>query len=509
MMTLSQTAGLVAAWAGTSAIVGAVLLLLALAAQPLARKALPSRLVWATSLALTLLVTIGLPLRQADNAPASGSTTNLSLVERPDEATASLTWSERAMRATQSAARSAETTLQTAATWSAGRASRAPIAVQWALVLAWPVASLTLLVVFGFSYRRQSRVLRDATRVSLHGVPVHVCAVSGPVVFGVMAPRIAVPEWLLSREREEQALVVRHEQSHIEARDPLLLLAACGTAILLPWNLAVWYMLSRLRLAIELDCDARVLAHGVSARSYGKLLIDLSAEPSMLGNPAAMPMSATAFSYRASHLERRLRTMTARTTRFLVLRRLSVVGLGAVGALAACGTELPTAAELQAMDVAKAEQQIGRVVTLDEASAEYYIDGKRVDRDEATGLSADRIATIDVRKQDGKQQIFVVRSDSAARASGQTSQIRLRRPDSLGLIVADRPTAAPGNGFATGNRKPFDGIVILNGKRSTETALSKLDPSTIESVEIVKGQAAIAQYGADGANGVIRVLTKK
>lgn len=201
--------------------------------------------------------------------------------------------------------------------------------------------------------------------------------------------------------------------------------------------------------------------------------------------------------------------MTARTTRFLVLRRLSVVGLGAVGALAACGTELPTAAELQAMDVAKAEQQIGRVVTLDEASAEYYIDGKRVDRDEATGLSADRIATIDVRKQDGKQQIFVVRSDSAARASGQTSQIRLRRPDSLGLIVADRPTAAPGNGFATGNRKPFDGIVILNGKRSTETALSKLDPSTIESVEIVKGQAAIAQYGADGANGVIRVLTKK
>jgi TonB-dependent SusC/RagA subfamily outer membrane receptor len=515
MMALPHAAGLVAAWATTSAIVGGVLLLVGLVGQPLAHKALPSRLVWAAGLALTLIVTMGLPLRSTGDAPRATSNTIMSIAEQADQSTATGSWNERAIGATRAAIDGAGTALRTAASWSADRASSAPSVVQWTLVFGWPFASLTLLAVFGLSYRRQARALNHATRVNVHGVPVHVGTVNGPVVFGVMAPRIAVPEWLLSRQSEEQALVVRHEQSHIDAHDPLLLLTACGVAIMLPWNLAVWYMLSRLRLAIELDCDARVLAHGVSPRSYGKLLIDLSAEPSMLGNPAAMSMSATAFSYRASHLERRLRTMTARTTRFLALRRLSVVALGAVATLAACKAELPTSAELQAMDVVKAEQQIGRVVTLDGVSAEYYIDGKRVDRAEATGLTADRIATIDVRKQDGKQQIFVVTgtraSDTSAMkaATGENSLIRLRRTDTSYKVISDRPATPETPRFALGSKKPFEGIIIVNGERSTETALSKLDPSAIESVEIVKGQAAIAQYGTDGANGVIRVLTKK
>ena len=508
MMPLAQSSGLVLVWAGMSVLLGTALLLLALVAQHIARRAVPSRLVWATGLALTLAITLSLPWRpsaQSDIIAPSGEPQAALSALLP----AGMGWGARLMNAGNSGVQAIGQTLHTAASWSASQAAQAPVAVQWTLVLVWPLASLTVLVVFALSYRRHRQLLLRCPVTAVHGVQVHVSAVNGPVVFGALTPRIAVPEWLLTRTPEEQALVVRHEQTHIDAYDPMLLLAACGVAIILPWNPAVWHMLSRLRLAIELDCDARVLASGVSARRYGQLLIELAALPSMLRNPAAIPMSATAFSYRASHLERRLHTMTARSTGFLALRRVSVVTLAAMATLAACRAELPTSAELDAMDVAQAEARIGRVVAMDEASAEYYIDGKRVDRAEATSLSADRIATIDVRKQGARQQLFIVRTDSAAqRAAGQIVVRGERTPYTVTEQSAARPDTAQARSVMVGSKKPFDGLVIVNGQRSTEAALGKLSPSQIQSVEVVKGQAAVAQYGPDGANGVIRVTTK-
>ena len=52
----------------------------------------------------------------------------------------------------------------------------------------------------------------------------------------------------------------QHEREHQRARDPLLLHAAAVGALVMPWNPAVWWMLSRLKLAVEMDCDARVFA---------------------------------------------------------------------------------------------------------------------------------------------------------------------------------------------------------------------------------------------------------
>ena len=69
---------------------------------------------------------------------------------------------------------------------------------------------------------------------------------------------------------------------------------------------------------------------------------------------------------------------------------------------------------------------------------------------------------------------------------------------------------------AIGAQRP---MVIINGVRMEKcdtpagTGLSPLgdvDPAAIESVEVLKGQAAAKQYGAEAAtNGVIEVTTKK
>lgn len=527
-MSLSALASMSMAWMTTSFMVGAGLAVIATLAHHLARRALPSRFIWAASLVITLGVTLLLPARMTTSRsdvtlPAASITAHVT-----NEDPFARSWSDRFVTLASAALTRTELGIRAVATTSADLVASAPPTAQWMVVLAWPLTTLTLLGLFGLSYRRQAGALARASRVDLHGVAVHVGDVNGPVVLGLRTPRIAVPAWLLSRDHDEQRLVVQHEQSHIEARDPQLLIAACITAILLPWNAAVWFMLSRLRLAIELDCDARVLARGISARRYGELLIDLSAQPSLLGNPARMPISATAFSYRASHLERRLRTMTARSTRFLFLRRASVATLGGAALLAACRAELPTSAELQAMDVTLAEQRVARVSPIDEASTEYFVNGTRVDRAEATKLTADRIATIDVHKTDGgTHRVYVVTADGRDKASAVTELTRaprtpfITRGDSLPVILEARTAVAEtpaqtvgemrreGPRLVTGSNKPFDGLVLVDGERRTRDALAKIDPNTIVSVEVVKGAAAIDQYGPDGANGVIRISTKK
>ena len=60
-----------------------------------------------------------------------------------------------------------------------------------------------------------------------------------------------------------QAAVIAHEQSHLEARDPQLFTLALALLVFMPWNLPLWWQLRRLRYAIEIDCDARVLKGGV------------------------------------------------------------------------------------------------------------------------------------------------------------------------------------------------------------------------------------------------------
>ncbi|HEY6926420.1 MAG TPA: M56 family metallopeptidase [Steroidobacteraceae bacterium] len=124
------------------------------------------------------------------------------------------------------------------------------------------------------------------------GVSVYIGREVGPAVVGLLRPRIVVPDWLLEASPSCQAMVLTHEQSHLEAHDPQLLTVALFLLVLMPWNVPLWWQLHRLRYAIEVDCDARVLKAGVDTGQYGETLIDVSQRPSgYIGSVAAMSES--------------------------------------------------------------------------------------------------------------------------------------------------------------------------------------------------------------------------
>ena len=48
-----------------------------------------------------------------------------------------------------------------------------------------------------------------------------------------------------------------------------------------------------------------------------------------------------------------------------------------------------------------------------------------------------------------------------------------------------------------------------NGKEMAEKDIQDLNPNKIESVRVIKDEAALEKYGEKGKNGVIEISTKK
>jgi beta-lactamase regulating signal transducer with metallopeptidase domain len=168
---------------------------------------------------------------------------------------------------------------------------------------AWLLISVGMTLVLAVTGAMLFIRKRRWQRQFMDGVDVYVTQDIGPAVVGLLKPRIVVPAWILQTPIKQQAMVLAHEQSHLNARDPLLFTIALCLLVAMPWNLPLWWQLHRLRRAIEIDCDARVLERGHAVEHYGETLIEVGARQSgYIGAVAAMSESA-------SFLEERVRIM--------------------------------------------------------------------------------------------------------------------------------------------------------------------------------------------------------
>jgi TonB family protein len=210
------------------------------------------------------------------------------------------------------------------------------------LLLLWGGASLALAVGLlraGIGLRRRARGWR-ATVVD--GTEVLVAPDIGPAVVRLGGLKVVLPEWALSAEPAARSLILLHEKEHREARDPDLLLGATVALMLVPWALPLWWQVRRLQLAVETDCDRRVMRAGADAHAYGVLLLSVGAR-----SPRQPLLAPTAFSEERSLLERRIEAMTSPSSkRRLVLTALAT-GVSALSVAAACMTPRPASAPAQ------------------------------------------------------------------------------------------------------------------------------------------------------------------
>lgn len=156
--------------------------------------------------------------------------------------------------------------------WASAARALAPL--DRPLTALWLVASAAVALFVAraaFAVRRGRRRWRAA---QVDGERVWLTPDLGPALVGALRPRVVLPEWAVGAlDAAEVRLVLAHERAHAAAGDPLLLAFALGAVAVAPWNVALWLLARRLRLAAEADCDRRVLRAHPDARRYARLLV--------------------------------------------------------------------------------------------------------------------------------------------------------------------------------------------------------------------------------------------
>ncbi len=199
----------------------------------------------------------------------------------------------------------------------------------------WVLLAAGMLFHLARAYRRLRAEMRTWTPGRVLGSPVMIADDRGPAVVGIRRSVVVMPRWIPELEDRLLRLVFLHEREHQRAGDHRLFATAVAALVLMPWNVFLWWQVSRLRLAIEFDCDRRVLKQGESPRDYADALITVG------GRVSAPLLAAAAFAERKPAVEQRLRRMTEPLARLRIPRTLGASGVAALAIILVLGLPQP------------------------------------------------------------------------------------------------------------------------------------------------------------------------
>ncbi len=382
-------------------------------------------------------------------------------------------------------------------------------AAPW-LVAGWGASTALLLALLAGGLLRHARRRRGWPIVRIAGQTARLSPgrtpADGPAVAGLARPEIILPRWALDLPEPELRLVLRHEAEHRSARDPQLLAAAALLVSLCPWNPALWWQLRRLRDAVELDCDTRVLRAEGTRRPYAELLLRVGARKPALHHASAGVASPFPFAFPAirgstSQLERRLRAMRPFRVRPLPLAAGASAAI--LLAVSACMSDRPTPVEVEThsaveptaslveerLPAAVQEIRLGREGEGAELHGEsVLLRGDAVEYRVEELPRAPEAPHLEFEVSEERMEAELIRLDPEPGAEDSPSvRIRMNTPTP--------PTAEP--------LYVVDGVIVAAGS----DILRDLEPTDIESIEVLKGAAAAERYGSRASNGVIHILT--
>ncbi|MBS0422076.1 MAG: M56 family metallopeptidase [Proteobacteria bacterium] len=304
--------------------------LLAAAAWAMERVAIwrsrPRRVGWAAAMVLS----VAIPLVGVISAPPMGTSRI-----RPPSPSLLPTPAGPSAHAIVPARRSARPAMAPARVPAPQTQTAPPFNWEKGLAAGWLLTSCGLLVGFMCLATRLRLAARRWRREKVADQEVWITESLGPAVYGFIDPMIVLPQWLLRASHTELSVALAHERAHLAARDPALLLLGLIVIVMVPWNIPLWWQLRRLRFAIEVDCDARVLHRGLTPRDYGSALLAIGEH----GNIA--PLGAVALTEQPSQLRRRIQIMTSEPPKRGAGAMLGTVALAVACVAIAAATPAP------------------------------------------------------------------------------------------------------------------------------------------------------------------------
>ena len=340
--------------------------------------------------------------------------------------------------------------------------------------------------------------------------------------------------------------ILIHELAHIQNRHSWDLLVA-DICIFFQWfNPASWLLKQELQNIHEYEADETVIEKGVDAKQYQLLLIKKA---------VGTRIYSMANSFNHSKLKKRITMMLKeKSNPWARLKYLYVLPLAAIAVTAFARPEISEKMEeisaVKVNDLAEIVQekvlQDTVKVSKDEKKDALVVTGVKSKEEEEIvifevveqmpeypgGMSAlqkylsEKIAGSPMKGKAGGR----VMVGFTVAETGKIKDVRVLQSDEASLnqeaerIVSEMPDWIPGKQrgrpvpvkytvpirfgnirFAE-NKQP---LIFADGKEISMDAMEKLDPSTIESISVLKDSTSIKVYGKRGANGVILVNTQR
>lgn len=212
---------------------------------------LPLSSAWAPELSLPVLPTVH---------PKAAGTVDTS---PPDFVSVTVATVEPATSAAVEPQRSATLELATVPSWNWRG---------WLLAVYFAGAAV-LLARLGIGTVRVSLLAREARVVDgLLTSP----RIATPFTFGLLKPRILLPEGWDRWSATRRAIVLEHERAHMGRRDPLVRYLALVNRAVFWFHPFAWWLERRLAALAEEACDAAVLARGHGAADYSQHLLAIA-----------------------------------------------------------------------------------------------------------------------------------------------------------------------------------------------------------------------------------------
>ena len=340
--------------------------------------------------------------------------------------------------------------------------------------------------------------------------------------------------------------ILIHEMAHIHHRHSVDLLVA-DICIFFQWfNPSAWLLKQELQNIHEYEADETVINEGVNAKEYQLLLIKKA---------VGTRLYSMANSFNHSKLKKRITMMLKeKSNPWARLKYLYVLPLAAIAVTAFARPEISEKMEeisaVKVNDLAEIVQekvlQDTVKVSKDEKKDALVVTGVKSKEEEEIvifevveqmpeypgGMSAlqkylsEKIAGSPMKGKAGGR----VMVGFTVAETGKIKDVRVLQSDEASLnqeaerIVSEMPDWIPGKQrgrpvpvkytvpirfgnirFAE-NKQP---LIFADGKEISMDAMEKLDPSTIESISVLKDSTSIKVYGKRGANGVILVNTQR
>lgn len=288
-----------------------------------------------------------------------------------------------------------------------------------------------------------------------------------------------------AHEDHELLDIFNHEQVHVEQLHTVDTLIAEIYTVVCWFNPATWLMRYAVRENLEFITDRRVIRSGVDKRAYQYSLLNL-------GTTGSAPDELVSH-FNLKHLKTRIMMMNKKKSSFAhlgkyVLAVPLIVLLALVFTISKAYVNAEKSEELS-------ELEISLLDLLDE-NGEPLVDGplQRID----TGSR--RVLILTKSDQSGSPERRGVDSVLVDTRSQTLTLYRDGQKDTtIAMLDKHRP-------FAIGQR--VDPLLVLNGKVIEGSSIYDMDPATIESVSVLKSQAAVSLYGPRGENGVVIVTSK-